>query len=131
MADLNNFSITCRLTRDAETKTVGAKGTLLTEFDVANNTGYGQYASTQFFRVNVWGQGGQAILQYLKKGKQVALSGTLENKAYEGRDGQRHDAWTITTNSVTLLADARNSSAPESVNTASDNPYNPDGSVKF
>lgn len=108
MADLNNFSCTGRLTRDAETKTVGAKGTLLTEFDIANNTGYGQYASTQYFRVNVWGQTGQSILQYLKKGKQVAISGLLENKAYDGRDGARHDCWTITTNNVTLLADPRN-----------------------
>lgn len=107
MADLNNFSCTARLTRDAETKSVGPRGTLLTEFDVANNTGYGQYASTQFFRVNVWGQSGQALLQYLKKGKQVALSGTLENRSYTGRDGQPRDCWTLTTNNVTLLADAK------------------------
>ena len=110
MADLNNFSCTGRLTRDAETKTIGAKGSVLTEFDIANNTGYGQYASTQFFRVNVWGQSGQALLQYLKKGKQIAVSGLLENKSYMGRDNVRHDCWTITTNNITLLADARNQS---------------------
>lgn len=115
MADLNNLTITGRLTRDATTSTVGDRGTTVTKFGIANNTGFGQYARTQFFNVEVWGKGGAAISSYLLKGKQVGVSGKLENKQYEGRDGQLHDAWTISTSEVTLLASpkgADNSSSP-------------------
>lgn len=107
MADLNNATFTGRLTRDAETQTVGAKGTLLTKFSIANNTGFGQYARTNFVNVEVWGKAGESILQYLKKGKQVGVTGLFENKKYTDRNGMERDSWTLTCQSVTLLADSK------------------------
>lgn len=107
MSDLNCCTFTGRVTRDAEVSTVGAKGTMLTKFAIAVNTGFGQYARVSFFNVQVWGKSGEAIVQYLKKGKQVGVSGVLENQKYTGRDGQQHDSWTLTCQGVTLLADAQ------------------------
>lgn len=109
MADLNNCSFTGRVTRDAETITVGSKGTSLTKFSIANNTGFGQYARTQFFNVQIWGKAGEGVKQYLVKGKQVAVAGTLENQKWTGNDGIEHDSWTLTASSITLLADAKGS----------------------
>lgn len=106
MADLNSCSFTGRLTRDAETQTVGSKGTSLTKFAIANNTGFGQYENTQFFNCQMWGKAGEALRQYLVKGKQVAVTGVLENKKWTGNDGQSHDGWNLTVSSVTLLADS-------------------------
>ena len=79
MADLNSCSFTGRLTKDAEVVTVGAKGTQITKFSMANNTGFGTYARTNFFNVQIWGKAGVAVSQYLTKGKQVAVTGVLEN----------------------------------------------------
>ena len=110
MSDISSFTCTGRLTRDAETKLVGAKNTLSCTFSIAVNTGYGQYAVTSFYNVQIWGQRGASIAEYLKKGKQIAVTGPLENKKYTGRDGQSHDNWTITANDITLLADSKNSS---------------------
>lgn len=107
MADLNSCSFTGRVTRDAETTTVGSKGSSLTKFSIANNTGFGQYARTQFFNVQLWGKTGEAIKQYLVKGKQVAVTGVLENQKWTGNDGLEHDSWTLTASGVTLLADAK------------------------
>lgn len=106
MADLNSCSFTGRVTRDAVVESVGAKGTQITKFGMANNTGFGQYAKTSFFNVQVWGQAGAAIAQYLKKGKQIAVTGQLENQKWTGKDGLEHDSWNLTCQSVTLLADA-------------------------
>ena len=106
MADLNSCSFTGRVTRDAVVESVGAKGTQITKFGMANNTGFGQYAKTNFFNVQVWGQAGAAIAQYLKKGKQIAVTGQLENQKWTGKDGLEHDSWNLTCQSVTLLADA-------------------------
>lgn len=110
MADLNSCSFTGRITRDAVVESVGAKGTQITKFSIANNTGFGQYAKANFFNVQVWGQAGAAVAQYLKKGKQVAVTGMLENAKWEGKDGLEHDSWTLTCQGVTLLADAKQSS---------------------
>ena len=111
MADLNSCSFTGRITRDAVVESVGAKGTQITKFSIANNTGFGQYAKANFFNVQVWGQAGAAVAQYLKKGKQVAVTGMLENAKWEGKDGLEHDSWTLTCQGVTLLADAKQSSS--------------------
>lgn len=107
MADLNSCSFTGRLTKDAETTNVGAKGTSLTKFAIANNTGFGQYEKTNFFNVQIWGKAGEAVRQYLTKGKQVAVTGQLENQKWQGNDGAQHDSWCLTASSVTLLADSK------------------------
>lgn len=108
MSDLNSCSFTGRVTKDAEITSVGSKGTLLTKFSIANNTGFGQYAKTSFFNVQVWGKAGESVKPYLVKGKQIAVTGQLENAKWTGSDGVSHDSWTLTATSVTLLADAGN-----------------------
>lgn len=112
MADLNVCTFVGRLTKDATTETVGAKGTQLTKFSIANNTGFGQYERTNFFNVQMWGKQGVALSPYLLKGKQIAITGMLENQKWTGQDGQPHDSWTLSANSVTLLADGKGTQTP-------------------
>lgn len=116
MSDLNSCSFTGRVTKDAVVESIGAKGTQITKFSIANNTGFGQYAKTNFFNVQVWGKAGVAIAEYLKRGKQVAVTGMLENQKWTGKDGLEHDSWNLTCQSVTLLADAKTTTEPVSVN---------------
>lgn len=107
MSDVNVCTFVGRCTRDAETTTVGSKGTSLTKWAIANNTGFGAYEKTNFFNCQMWGKQGEALKQYLTKGKQIAVVGTLENQKWEGADGASHDSWVLTVNQVTLLADSR------------------------
>ena len=107
MSDLNNCTFVGRITRDAELTTVGTKGTSLTKFGIANNTGFGQYEKTNFFNCQIWGKQGEALKQYLVKGKQVAVAGQLEDSSWTGNDGVKHQAWTLTVNTITLLADSK------------------------
>lgn len=122
MSDLNSCSFTGRVTKDAVVESIGAKGTQITKFSIANNTGFGQYAKTNFFNVQVWGKAGVAIAEYLKKGKQIAVTGMLENQKWTGKDGLEHDSWNLTCQSVTLLADAKAATEPVSVNTEEEIP---------
>lgn len=107
MSDLNVCTFIGRVTRDAETQLVGAKNTSLTKWGIANNTGFGQYEKTNFFNCQMWGKQGESLKQYLVKGKQVAVSGELEDTTWEGQDGQKHPQWTLTVNKISLLADAK------------------------
>ena len=121
MSDLNNCTIVGRIVRDAEMKQIGANETTLVTFIIANNTGYGQYAKTNFFTVNAWGKQAQSIVQYLTKGKQVGVTGTMENNSWIGQDGMKHDSWAIKAmGDICLMASPKGSGTymteePESV----------------
>lgn len=115
MSDLNNCTFIGRCTRDAEMQVIGQKGTSLVKWAIANNTGFGQYENTNFINCQMWGKRGESIMQYLKKGKQIAVAGVFENKKWTGNDGVQHDSWTLTVEQVTLLADSSGGGAPQVV----------------
>lgn len=119
MSDLNVCTFIGRVTRDAEMTTVGAKNTTIVKWGIANNTGFGQYEKTNFFNCQMWGKAGEAIKQYLVKGKQIAVTGELEDTSWTGNDGVKHQQWTLTVNKISLLAGARNS-VQEQVNTVAE-----------
>jgi len=113
MSDLNNWCVMGRLTRDAELTNVGAKNTSLTKFSIANNTGFGNYAKTNFVNVQIWGKQGENVMQYLKKGKQVAVTGAYECTHWNGQDGSQKESWCLTATSISLLADGKGSTSTE------------------
>lgn len=108
MSDMNVCTFIGRVTRDAETSTIGAKNTALTKWGIANNTGFGQYEKTNFFNCQMWGKQGESIKQYLTKGKQICVTGQLEDTTWTSDDGTKHLQWTLTVSQVSLLADSKN-----------------------
>lgn len=103
MSDLNSFSVTGRLGKDAETKAIGAKGTLSTEFSLANDTGFGQYAKTSWIDVRIWGQRGASVQPYLKKGTRVAVTGSFTQNNWVDQNGIKHTAWRLEANDIVLI----------------------------
>ena len=99
MADLNNWSITGRLTADAEYKTL-ASGKNLLVMNVAVNSGFGEYAKTTFVKVQQWGDRGGKIVDYLRKGTLIACSGELSTNEWSTREGEKRVDLQLTTNSL-------------------------------
>lgn len=99
MADLNNWSITGRLTADAEYKTL-ASGKNLLVMNVAVNTGFGEYAKTTFVKVQQWGDRGGKIVDYLRKGTLIACSGELSTNEWSTREGEKRIDLQLTINSL-------------------------------
>ena len=97
MSDLNVMSLTGRLTKDATFGTVGSSGKQLLSMNVAVNTGFGQSKKTLFIKVNMWGERGEKIAQYLKKGTVVAVSGPLSLNEWTGADGTAMTDLVVTT----------------------------------
>lgn len=82
MADFNSVVLLGRLTRDPELKYV-ANGAPVCSFSVATNHHYtksdGQKAqSVTFVEVDVWRRLAEICSQFLKKGRQVLVTGTLK-----------------------------------------------------
>lgn len=85
MADLNTLSLTGRLTRDPELRTVPS-GDHVATFRIASN-GVGE-DDTTFVDVDVWGKQGESAAQYLRQGARVAVAGRLRIRDWVSQDGQ-------------------------------------------
>lgn len=102
MADLNVLSLTGRLTADAQSRKMPS-GKNLVSFSIANNIGFGDFAKVNFYTVNVWGDRGEKLFLYLKKGTLIALSGEESLNKWTGKDGTVHEERIVTAQSVSFL----------------------------
>lgn len=104
---LNSFNVIGRCTKDGVVRNVGTNNTTLLTFGIANDTGWGNNKKTNFFDVQVWGKRAESLSRFINKGKQVAISGTLECNKWVGQDGVERQSWVINAADVTLLADVK------------------------
>jgi single-strand DNA-binding protein len=103
--DTNHVVLVGRLVRDAEIKyTANAKP--VSKFTIASNesrkTGDGWERRANYFEVSLWGQLGESLNPYLRKGKQVAISGKLEQERWD-QDGYNRSKITVIASTVQLL----------------------------
>jgi len=75
---------TGRLGKDAEVRQTA--NSTVAGFSVAVDVGYGDRKQTMWFDCSIWGKRAQSgLIDYLKKGQQVAISGDLSEREYEGK----------------------------------------------
>ncbi len=105
MADLNRVALVGRLTRDAELRYT-ASGLPVCNFSVAVNrrrkNGDEWLEEASFFDIVLWGRQGEALNQYLVKGKQIAIDGELRQNRWE-QDGQPRSRVEVVANTIQLL----------------------------
>lgn len=103
------------------------QGTAVTSFPVATtrryNTADGQQKEeTLWFRISVWGKQAETVNQYLSKGRQVLVEGTLvgdENggpKIWTGQDGKPRASFEVRAQTVRFLG-KREGGAPGATTT--------------
>ncbi|MDR0689694.1 MAG: single-stranded DNA-binding protein [Spirochaetaceae bacterium] len=105
MADINHVVLIGRLTRDAELKyTTG--GQPVCKFSIAINrrkkSGDQWVDEANYFDIVLWGRQGEALNQYLVKGKMVGIEGELRQDRWE-QDGQNRSKVEIVANNLQLL----------------------------
>ena len=109
MADLNQFCFTGRVTQDATVRTLATGKKVLT-VNVAVNTGFGDYKKTLFIKVQQWGDSGEKIVQYLKKGQPVAGNGELSRNEW-GDEGNKRVDFVVDVRGIQLLGSKQSSSS--------------------
>ncbi|MDR1030150.1 MAG: single-stranded DNA-binding protein [Treponema sp.] len=114
MVDLNHVVLIGRLTRDAELKYT-TSGQAVSKFSIAVNrrrkNGDQWVDEANFFDIVVWGRQGEALNQYLIKGKLVGVDGELRQDRWE-QDGQNRSKVEIVANNLQLLGGSGPGSAP-------------------
>ena len=105
MADINRVVLVGRLTRDAELKYT-ASGQAVCKFSVAINrrrkNGDQWEDEPNYFDVVLWGRQGEALNQYLVKGKTVGVDGELRQDRWQ-QDGQNRSKVEIVAGNIQLL----------------------------
>jgi single-strand DNA-binding protein len=69
---------------------------------------------TMWFRVVLWGERGETLVDALRKGDQVLVQGTFKQTSFDGRDGEKKTALEISATEVALIPkSAPRQSAPK------------------
>lgn len=80
---MQNITISGNLGGNAELRSV--RDTQVCGFNVGVKNGFGQDASTVWYRCSLWGKAGQVFNDSLKKGTKVFVTGELIHDEYEGK----------------------------------------------
>ena len=90
MNDTNKVILIGRAVRDPEMRYT-PNGTAVTSFTLANNSSYGsgdnKKESVSYFDCVAWSKAAEIITEYLKKGKQILITGRLNQRSWKDSDG--------------------------------------------
>ena len=98
---MKNITIAGGIGKDAEIRTAGDSGKKVTGWSVAVKDGWGQNEKTLWFDCSWWGQRGEKVADYIKKGGKICVTGELSTREYDGKT-----YLTIDVNDVTLQGSA-------------------------
>jgi single-strand DNA-binding protein len=103
MSDLAQITVSGRVGRDPEHKQVGAKGTDLAKTSLAVSPDFKDDDYTDWYTLNFWGGRG-AIARHISKGDKLVVTGSLQIRTYEKKDGGTGVDPTIDVNDVVFMS---------------------------
>ena len=86
----NSVNMTGRLVRDPELRYT-PNGKAVANFALAVNRLFGD-DEADFFDVTCWGKTAETVANHLGKGRMVAITGRLQTRSYEAKDGSKRKA---------------------------------------
>lgn len=102
----NRVELIGNLTRDPELRYT-PNGAAVCTFSIATNRTYvsegEKKEDVDFHRVVAWNKLAELCNQLLKKGNKVFLSGRLQNRSWEGQDGQQRQTTEIVAEDMIIL----------------------------
>ena len=114
---MNKVVLIGRLTKNPELRFTPGTGKAVSTFTIAVDRKFSkEKKETDFIPIVVWGKQGESAANNLEKGRLVAISGRIQTRNYEGKDGIRRYVTEIVADEVQFL-DYKSSSG----NVANDN----------
>src|SRR5690348_7489521 len=115
----NRVELIGNLTRDPELRYVPS-GAAVCSFSIATNRTYvsegEKKEDVDFHRIVAWGKLAELCNQLLKKGNKVFISGRLQNRNWEGQDGQPRQTTEIVAEDMLILTSKGSSNEDVSYN---------------
>ena len=122
----NKVILMGNLTRDVDVRTT-ANGQNVANFSLAVTRSWkGQDGQSQdqtsFINCVAWGKVGDIIAQYVSKGSPLLVSGRLDQRSYEDKDGNKRQAVEVVVEDFNFISGGRgDSSANQSAQSSSNN----------
>ena len=92
-----------------------ANGKSVCTFNLAVNRRYSGAdgeRQTDFYRINAWGKLGDNCMKYLAKGRKAAVSGELQARLYDAKNGQQRLSLDVQADEVEFLSPAESAQKP-------------------
>ena len=100
---LNHITIMGRLTRDVELRSTQS-GVSVASFTVAVDRDFGARdggeKQTDFIDCVAWRQTGEFVSKYFRKGSMIVVSGRLQSRKWQDRDGNNRTNWEVNADNV-------------------------------
>ena len=107
MGTVNKVIIVGNLGRDAEVRyTPGGAAVAnlnLATTDIWNDKAGQRQERTEWHRVVVWGKQAETLAEYLTKGKQIYVEGSLQTRQWDDRDGNKRYTTEVRADRIVLL----------------------------
>ena len=112
---MNVISVSGVLGKDAEMRAL-ADGTPVASFSVADNQGKDK--PPIWWNCSLFGKRAESLAQYLLKGGAVTVAGTVSERDWQDKDGQKRKSMDIRVNDVALQGGRKESSQEQSPRSA-------------
>jgi single-strand DNA-binding protein len=113
-----------RLTKDPEMRYTTTNNIPVASFGLAVNRPMKkeEEQKADFFNVTVWNKTAEFVSKYFVKGQQIGLTGKIQNKSYETKEGQKVNTFEIIADSV-YFADSKKTNNEQTNNEITANTY--------
>lgn len=110
---MNQIIIKGRIVHSPEMKTTQS-GVNVCRFSVAVDRRFKQNGEkvTDFFDCVAWRSSADFVSKYFDKGQEILLSGEMQSRQYEARDGSKRRAWEISVDNVDFCGSKQSNAAP-------------------
>ena len=111
---LNSITLAGRIVKDPELRTTQS-GVSVASYTVAVERDFqqGGEKKTDFVRVVSWRQTAEFVGKYFHKGSLIILSGRLESRQWEDKDGQKRAEWEVVADHVYFGGEKKRDAAPK------------------
>lgn len=126
---MNKVVLIGRLTKDPDLRFAAGSGTAVTRLTLAVNRPF-KKDEADFINCIAFGKTGEIIAQYLTKGRQLAISGSIQTGSYEAKDGTRRYTTDVVVDSFDFIDSGSgngNSRGNSNFNAGSNNNFNDTG----
>jgi single-strand DNA-binding protein len=106
---MNNITIAGQLGKDAETR-YSAEGKAITSFSVADSQ-FGDKPPI-WWSCAIFGERGDKLAPYLKKGQSVTVIGTVTEREYTDKEGNKRKAMDVRVGEIALQGGKREAEQP-------------------
>lgn len=93
----NKVILQGRLTNNPETRETSS-GITVTNFTLAIDRGFGEDKKTDFIPCVIFGKQAETIGKFVTKGTLILISGTLQTKSWEDKDGNKRTGFEVMAN---------------------------------